>query len=88
MSKLQLLGSVGVQDSILFFAFFHSNFLRQELSLKAEAKDTANPNYKMETKFIVVLAVHPNRLWGLPVDYLHTVFVRIGAQPRISARLE
>ena len=37
-------------------------FLRQELNLKAEAKDTANSNYKMETKFIVVLVVHHNRL--------------------------
>ena len=82
MSKLQLLGSVGVQDSILFFAFSILIFLRQELSLKAEAKDTANSNYKMETKFIVVLVVHHNRPWGLLVDYLHTVFIRI------SARLE
>ena len=54
MSKLQLLGSVVVQDPILFFAFYHdSNFLRQKLSLKAKA----NSNYKMETKFNLVLAV-------------------------------
>ena len=63
VSKLQLLGSVGVQDSISVLCFFSVLiFLRQEVSLKAEAKDTANSNHKMETKFIVVLVVHHNRL--------------------------
>ena len=44
----------GVEDSILFFVFYHgSNFLRQKLSLKAQAYSS----YKMETKFNLVLAI-------------------------------
>ena len=85
-STLRLSGGCKIPFCSLLFSILI--FLRQELSLKAEAKDTANSNYKMETKFIVVLAVHPNRLWGVLVDYLHAVFIRISAQPRISARLE
>ena len=43
-----------VEDSILFFVFYHgSNFLRQKLSLKAQAYSS----YKMETKFNLVLAI-------------------------------
>ena len=59
-STLRLSGGARFHFCYLLFSILI--FVRQELSLKAEAKDTANPNYKMETKFIVVLAVPPNRL--------------------------
>ena len=59
-STLRLSGATRFHFCSLLFSILI--FVRQELSLKAEAKDTANPNYKMETKFIVVLAAHPNRL--------------------------